>query len=324
MQSCKVHSVTLEQTWHTHTHKQTQTLSYLKSVSKNKMFFLKLCFNKVIKICNIYVCISHNPTNVALSLSLFLQPLQTLPSHRPRRVLHRKCTNIFPSLFVLQRALHLLHRQTPDSFLHYVNESDSRSVSLPPVHYPGMVWKLWQKSLFSVNSKTFLPHDSWSSWYNILTSYVHHISRFYFLTVAKLTKEKHNFYAVFFRYNPVCVCLCLFACFLAPECLAAQTLGILIRRRSQTLVLILAQNCICLKTRSDHVLPIVITPQQEWYVCFHCSHWYERGIVFKLRWWHSSNFIIHLNLQTWQQDPSTKGMFSVFLSITLESYFSEI
>lgn len=150
----------------------------------------------------------------------------------------------------------------------------------------------------------------------------------YFLTVAKLTKEKYNFYAVFFRYKPVCaclrVCLCLFAYFLAPECLAAQALGILIRRRSQILVLILAQNCICLKTRSDHVLPTVITPQQEWYVCFHCSHWYERGIVFKLRWWHSSNFIIHLNLQTWQQDPSTKGMFSVFLSITLESYFSEI
>lgn len=122
----------------------------------------------------------------------------------------------------------------------------------------------------------------------------------------------------------VCVCVCVYAYLLISWHQSVWHLGILIRRRSQTLVLILAQNCICLKTRSDHVLPIVITPQQEWYVCFHCSHWYERGIVFKLRWWHSSNFIIHLNLQTWQQDPSTKGMFSVFLSITLESYFSEI
>lgn len=148
---------------------------------------------------------------------------------------------------------------------------------------------------------------------------------------GKTHKRKAQCLCSLFQVQP-CLCvsacvsmlICLFAYFLAPECLAAQTLGILIRRRSQTLVLILAQNCICLKTRSDHVLPIVITPQQEWSVCFHCSHWYERGIVFKLRWWHSSNFIIHLNLQTWQQDPSTKGMFSVFLSITLESYFSEI
>lgn len=88
-------------------------------------------------------------------LSVSLQPLQTLPSHRPHRIQHQRNTNTIPSLFVLQPAPCRPYRQILDFPLHSVREAVMESIFLSSIHHPSHSTKItvWKQSLFSPCSK---------------------------------------------------------------------------------------------------------------------------------------------------------------------------